>query len=329
MHRLQSRLILSVLLLGVFLLPARGWTAPGAPIEGFVLANGVQLEYLEWGKPGPTLILVHGKGDNPHKFDDLAPAFADRFHVIAYARRGAGGSELRGPYDVGTLTEDLRSLMDDLNIPAASLVGHSAGGNEITELAARYPQRVQRLVYLDGGYDWADPDFKVACDALPFTAFNLSADAMSSWDAYLRYQKGIWYSQLDDMGRIEAFLRQNLIVQPDRTLKDRIPQQVVEAHTGALFSNKLRDYSRVHVPVLAIYTQHLYDPQAADPQLRKAAMAWEQRYWAPFQNKSIARVKSELPGAQIMRVPGVHGSFFLTSREQVVAAMRQFLTSSH
>ena len=56
--------------------------------EHVVEVNGVKLEYLDWGGPGEVLILLHGSGDNPHVFDDLAPAFMDRFHVIAYARRG-------------------------------------------------------------------------------------------------------------------------------------------------------------------------------------------------------------------------------------------------
>src|SRR5271165_6426931 len=82
--------------------------------SGIVNANGVRLNYLDWGGSGPPLILIHGLGDNPHIFDDLAPAFTDRFRVVAYARRGHGQSEAKAPYDTATLTEDLRGLMDGL-----------------------------------------------------------------------------------------------------------------------------------------------------------------------------------------------------------------------
>src|SRR6185436_18715655 len=111
-----------------------------APIEGFVETNGVRLQYLDWGGTGPALILIHGLGDDPHAYMDLAPAFADRFHVIAYASRGSGSSDAHGPYDTATLTEDLRGLMDALGIVRADLAGSSAGGNEVTAMAARYPQ---------------------------------------------------------------------------------------------------------------------------------------------------------------------------------------------
>src|SRR5438477_11110408 len=84
------------------------------PWEGFVAVNGVRLQYLDWGGAGPALILIPGLGDDPHVFGGVAPALADRFHVIAYARRGFGGSEGNGPYDIGTLTEDLAGVMDAL-----------------------------------------------------------------------------------------------------------------------------------------------------------------------------------------------------------------------
>jgi pimeloyl-ACP methyl ester carboxylesterase len=315
-------------IVGLLLAPALSRAAPVAPIEGFAEANGVRLQYLDWGNTRPALILVHGLGDNPHIFDDLAPAFADRFHVIAYSRRGAGDSEARGPYDVDTLTEDLRLLMDALGIPKANFVAHSAGGNEITELAARYPQRVGRIVYLDAGYDWADPDFKAAIEAVPYSELDVPPSAMSSLDAYLSYQKDMWYTQLNDMRRVEASLREGVIVQSDRTVKNRIPKEVQDAHFDALVSNKPRDYAHVHVPVLAIFTQHMYDPQTSDLRLRAKARDWEQRYWVRFQEKSIARLHRELPQAQVLRLPGVHGSFFLTNRKSVVDAMDRFLDTA-
>jgi pimeloyl-ACP methyl ester carboxylesterase len=132
------------------------WTDVSPHASGFVIANGTRLHYLDWGGTGPTLILIHGYSDNPHVFDDLVPALGGQFRIVAYARRGHGQSGKAGPYDLGTLTEDLRVLMDSLGIARAHLAGWSMGGNEITAMAGRYPDRVERIVYLDG-YDWSDP----------------------------------------------------------------------------------------------------------------------------------------------------------------------------
>jgi len=67
-----------------------GWTDTAAHKSAFVTVNGIRMNYLDWGGNKPVLILIHGFQDNPHVFDDLAPAFTDHFRVIAYARRGHG-----------------------------------------------------------------------------------------------------------------------------------------------------------------------------------------------------------------------------------------------
>src|SRR5260370_40868199 len=103
------------------------WSDPAAHKSGFVTANGVRPYYLDWGGSGAALILIHGLNGSPHCFDDLASAFTDRFRVVAYARRGNGQSEAKGPYDIATFTEDLRGLMDGLGIAKAHLAGHSIG----------------------------------------------------------------------------------------------------------------------------------------------------------------------------------------------------------
>ncbi len=304
------------------------WSDPSPHTPGFVTANGVRLEYLDWGGTGPALILLHGSGDNAHVFDDLAPAFTDRFHVLAYSRRGHGLSAAKSPYDTVTLTEDLRGFMEALGIAKASLVGWSLGGNEITTMAALYPERVARLVYLDAGYDWADPEYKRAFEAYPPRLLDTPATAMASLDAYRSYEKAVDYTQLDDMRRVEAYLRESVVIQPDGSVQPRISKDVTDALTAALWTNPRRDYTRVSSPVLAIYAESMIDLKVADRDRRADALAWERGYMAPFRAKSIARVRRELPNVRVLSVPGAHDSFFLTSRERVVKAMRRFLNGS-
>ncbi len=304
------------------------WTDSSPHRERFVAANGIRLECLDWGGRGPALILIHGLGDNPHVFDDLAGAFTDRFHVIAYARRGHGRSDTKGPYDTATLTEDLRGLMDALGIPKAHLVGWSMGGNEITLMAVKYPTRVARLVYLDAGYDWSDPDFEAAHKAVPTSLLAMPAGAMASLDAYRRYEKTVEFSALDDMGRVEAYLRAGVDIQADGRVKPRMSQAVEDALFASLWANARLDYSAVHSPAMAFYAATTFDPHVPDARRGADALAWEQRYMSPFREKSIERIQRELQNVRIVRVAGTHGSFFLTSRTPVVRAMRHFLDAS-
>ena len=301
------------------------WVDTSPHKEGFVAANGINLEYLDWGGTAEALIFLHGSGDNPHVFDDLAPAFTDRFHVIAYARRGHGRSQAKPPYDTATLTEDLRGLMDALAISKASLVGWSLGGNEITAMAALHPDRVAKLVYLDAAYDWADPDYRAAFQAIPQSLLDTPAAAMKSLNAYVAYEQAIDYSQLDDIRRIEAYLDESLVVRPDGSVQPRTPEDVMTALIASLWTNPPRDYRRVRSPALAIFATSMIDLHGADVQRREQGRAWEQQYMAPFRVKSIARIQRELANVQILQVPGAHDSFFLTSRARVVQAMRPFL----
>src|SRR5262245_41077828 len=136
------------------------WTDFSPHRDAYAEGDGVRLNYLDWGGDGPPLVMIHGIANSPHIFDDFAPLLSTRFRVIAYARRGHGHSDApTGPYGSDVLVGDLRELLDNLGIGHVSLLGWSMGGDEITEFAGRYPERVEKLIYLEGGYDWSDPAF--------------------------------------------------------------------------------------------------------------------------------------------------------------------------
>ncbi len=305
---------------------AASWSDDSPHKSGFVNANGIRLQYLDWGGSGPALILIHGYRANPHYFDDLAPAFTDRFRVIAYARRGHGESDATGPYDGATLTEDLRGLMDALGITRAHLAGHSMGGNEITAMAGKHPERVDRIVYLDGAYDWGDPAFATAFDNIPPIYKTPPASASASLDAARAFTKNVSWPGMDAR-RLEAYLRACLVVQPDGTVRSSMSDSAVQAVTATVFSDR-RDYTKVRSPALAIYAETNLDVHHGEAPLAAANLAWEQKYMAPFRAKSVERVRRELANVEIVNVPGTHMDFLFTSRGKVVAAMRRFLSGS-
>jgi pimeloyl-ACP methyl ester carboxylesterase len=305
--------------------PLENWSDPSPHRDAFVVVNGLRLQYLDWGGEGPALILIHGMGDNPHMFDDLACAFTDRHRVIAYARRGAGRSAGRPPYDMFTLKEDLRYLMDALGFNQADLVGWSMGGNEITAMATEHPDRVRSLIYFDAAYDYADPDFKTALAAIPSRLLDTPPSAMESLDAYRAYAKSHQFPSLGDMGRVEAYLRENVVIQPDGRLTPRITKDAMDTLIASLLNNPARDYTRINTPTLAIYATSQFDPLMADRERRAEASLWERKYWAAFRRKSMDRVRREISKVEVLQVPGAHDSFFLTSRGLVVSSMRRIL----
>lgn len=302
------------------------WSDPAPHKSAFVTANGIRLHYLDWGGSGPALILIHGFGDNPHMFDDLAPAFTDRFRVVAYARRGSGRSEAKGPYDTATLTEDLRGLMDGLSIAKARLAGYSMGGNEITAMAGTHPERVDRIVYLDAAYDWADPAYVAAFKWFPYD-LTPPASAMTSLDACRAYLRTVYFPGVSDASRFEADIRDMVVVQHDGTVRQRMSDSVAQTLWTTLLTDR-RDYTNVRWPALAIYAETFLDVRNGDSAQLAKNLAWEQNHWAPFRAASVERVRRELPGIEVLTVPGTHLDFLFTSREQVVGAMQRFLSGS-
>ena len=189
------------------------WVDPAPHKSRSASVNGTRLNYLDWGGRRPALILIHGATGNPHSFDDLAPALTDRFRVIAYARRGHGRSEAKGPFDAPTITEDLRGLMDVLGVARAHLAGHSYGGCEITGMAGSYPDRVDRIVYLDAGYDWSDPIWNAAMAAWPFELAS-PPSALRSIETFLEFAKTEEDPELVQAAWFEPFVRDQVVVQP-------------------------------------------------------------------------------------------------------------------
>jgi pimeloyl-ACP methyl ester carboxylesterase len=129
---------------------------PASADSRFAVLDGARLHYIDWGGTGEALVFVPGLGSSAHAFDDFAPRFTDRFRVVALTPRGMGDSEQTpSGYDTASLAEDVRALLDELHLPKATVVGHSFAGEVLTCLAARHPDRIARLVYLDAAYDHA------------------------------------------------------------------------------------------------------------------------------------------------------------------------------
>lgn len=303
------------------------WVDPAPHTSGFITANGIPVNYLDWGGTGPGLILVHGYSDTPHIFDDLVPALGGKFRIVAYARRGHGHSGKAGPYDLATLTEDLRVLMDSLGIAKAHLAGWSMGGNEITAMAGRYPDRVERIVYLDAGYDWSDPTIVAGFGDLPVSLAATGTD-LASIEAYTAWQMTNWFPAVGDPSRLEAHFRDMVDTQPDGTVQSVMADSVVGGLWTSL-TTEPRNYTAVRAPALSIYSETFFDITRGDSVQVAKNRAWEDRYMKPFRKASRARLQKELKGIQFLTVPGTHADFVFTSRDQVAEAMVRFLTASH
>jgi aminoacrylate hydrolase len=88
-------------------------------------------------------------------------ALSAKYRVILYDHRGTGASdrEIPHPYSARNLAQDLGIILDGLDLPAAHIVGHAAGGVAGLELALLQPDRLKSLTVVNG-WAIADPHFK-------------------------------------------------------------------------------------------------------------------------------------------------------------------------
>jgi pimeloyl-ACP methyl ester carboxylesterase len=298
------------------------WEDPASHAERFVTAIGVRLHVLDWGGTGPALVLIHGYGDSPHIFDDFVPALGGRFRVVAYARRGHGKSSGADDFSNTALAADLIAVMDSLGIARASLAGWSMGGNEITAAAGMYPDRVERIVYLDAGYDWSDPALAASMAELPIS-LDPPPEARASLEAYKAWWVPTWIPDAD-AGPLEAHLRDVANPGPDGTLRP-VPDSANSARAFAALLSERRDYRRVRAPALAIYSEIFLSQPGKDSAATAAIRAWEAKHMVPFRTASQARLRKELKDLEIITVPGSHASFMLVSRDTVAKTIRRFL----
>ncbi len=111
--------------------------------------KGVGVHVQDTGGDGRPVVLIHGWPLSSQSWESQIPALADAgFRVVAYDRRGFGQSDKPGGgYDYDTLTDDLKGLMEELDLRDATLVGFSMGGGEVARyMSAHGNDRVRSVV---------------------------------------------------------------------------------------------------------------------------------------------------------------------------------------
>jgi pimeloyl-ACP methyl ester carboxylesterase len=126
----------------------RVWT------EKFAEMSHGKTRYWEAGTGYPT-ILVHGAGwsSGPQNWaQNIGPLADGGLRVLALDCLNWGtGDVLDQEFSFAYLVDHIREFMDVLDIPKANFIGHSMGGWLVTLLAYESPERVNKLVNVDGG----------------------------------------------------------------------------------------------------------------------------------------------------------------------------------
>lgn len=108
--------------------------------------NGCKLWY-ELSGSGPYLVQIGGAISAHEGYELVTPRMAEHFTVLDYDHRGYGQSDRPDQrYSMAVWADDLAGLLDALGIERLHVHGASMGGFIAAKFAARYPERVEKLV---------------------------------------------------------------------------------------------------------------------------------------------------------------------------------------
>ena len=300
------------------------------PQDRYADVNGVTLHYLDWGGEGDLMLLIPGLSHTAHTYDAIAPAFTDRYHVVAVTRRDHGASEKTGdPIDLDLLVDDLSAFMSSVTEGPTILVGQSYAGLEMPRLAKRHPAQVQAIIFLDAVYDW--PGWLVE-DGPAFPGyFNPRAE----YDSYEALES--WFSELYPEiwnGAARAHLVSQTKLMPDGQVAWHFP---VEGPLWGRFLEVDRawtpdEFAGLEMPVLSIQAeqgQFMVENLrrvGADP-VMDTAKAWADELDNVLKRRGREMLAERVPHAIQLQYDTMHHWLHLQAPARVIRDMKEFLAA--
>lgn len=141
-----------------------------------------KLSYIDYHGKGEYIILLHGHFGCASMYSQLADALKQFYRVIALDQQGHGFSDWGQEYTRDEYLDDLSALYEELKINEAVIIGHSLGGVNGYQFAARNPNKVKSLIIEDIG--------TIVSDDLSF---------ITKWPNYLTTARQ-WYHFFKEQG---------------------------------------------------------------------------------------------------------------------------------
>jgi pimeloyl-ACP methyl ester carboxylesterase len=163
------------------------WTTDTKGVGSYAEVNGINLYYETLGS-GRPLVLLHGGLGSGEMFGPVLPALAAHHQVIVVDLQGHGRTaDIDRPFDVRLMADDIAALIDHLGLDRPDLVGYSVGGGVALHVAAKYPEKVGRLVTASAYIrpDAVDPAIRAQQGQLTAAA----AEFMKGTPMYELYQR--------------------------------------------------------------------------------------------------------------------------------------------
>ncbi|MCL6639842.1 MAG: alpha/beta hydrolase [Candidatus Rokubacteria bacterium] len=216
-----------------------------------VRVGGLTLAVRVWGdaRAPITAFAAHGLTANHTCWEPLVEALVPDVRLVAWDLRGRGDSDKPATgYSLAAHSADLEGLMDNVGVRRAAVLGHSLGAHIGVWFAAHRPERVDRLVLVDGGFDVRAEVF----DSLAPSLARLEVEFPSLGD-FLDRVRGLPMFA----GRWNAFLERyftyDVAPTPSGGVRSKVSRAAVEEEVANLARTRLWAlHHRIQAPTLLL-----------------------------------------------------------------------------
>ncbi len=147
LHWLSLFTASTLALIVIFFLVHQWLKRTGLSEKEFSSPHGT-LYYSLKGDQGPYVLMIHGLGSSSHCWRNISPVIAKNYRTLTIDLLGFGKSEKVTNLTIDLMVESLVSLLQDLKIKECHVVAHSMGCQIAVWLAARYPQKILKMVFI-------------------------------------------------------------------------------------------------------------------------------------------------------------------------------------
>jgi len=307
--------------------PAQNTDSTAHTVQFITVDENVKLEVLDWGGSGRPVVLLTGMGNNAHVFDKFAPKLTASYRLYGITRRGFGASSHPDPtstnYAADRLGNDVLAVIDSLKLNRPVLVGHSLGGEEMSSVGSRHPEKVSGLVYLDAGYGYAYYDRSRGDIIIDMNVLQQDLKLLNPGNTLQQPASLIKELLETDLPALEKDLRR---LQETATSKASVPadpQSSMPPLVQAVLAG-MQKYTDIRVPVLAIFAlPHDFGPTFLkdDPAGRFTAEA-----------KDLANTGAQakafedgIPSARVVRLAHANHYVFQSNEADVLREINDFV----
>lgn len=267
------------------------------------LFRDTNLHVDDTGGSGRPVVLIHGWPLSGESWSAQVPAFEAAGHrVVTYDRRGFGRSDKPlGGYDYDTLTDDLHTLLEALDLSDVTLIGFSMGGGEVARYFTKYgTERIRSVVFAS-----AVPPYLLTSDDNPEGP--LSPEQAAEMTAGLTASEEEFYDRFTtDFFSVDGELKVTEQQRQDAlALALQSSKHAALACMAAFGTTDFRDdLPKVTVPTLVIHG----DGDGT----------------VPFEG-SGARTHAAIPGSELVVIEGAPHGVTVSHPEQWNSAVLEFL----